>query len=199
MKIQAVKTLISFIIMLIALNVNAQEQYHDLAITQNGDSIRCSINPFPAIGAVKYKSALMVKPEKLDPTKIKEYYTLGFKVHIRAVFINDSKTPVYMKVVENGKICLYEKSDVCAICAGATATDVSDDDWYIAKGTDHATCLRTTGIFFDRQKRKNDFGQMLKDNQSVYNQYLAEDKFSFAAIRNFVHLYNTGEPLKKGS
>ena len=170
--------------------------YKDLVITTKGDSIQCNINPFPAIGAIKYKSAAMVKPEKLDPAKVKEYFTFGSKVDVRAVFIDNSKTPVYMKVVEKGKICLYEKADLCAICSGANASEISDDDWYIAKGTDHVTCFKTIGISFARQKRKNDFAQLLKDNQVIYDKYLAEDKFSFVAIRNFVHLYNTGEPLK---
>src|SRR4051812_12715916 len=114
MKIPIVKAFILTVLTLSLLNVHAQELYRDLVITQKGDSIRCNINPFPAIGAVKYKSAAMIKPEKLEPEKIKEYFTLGFKVDIKAVFIDNSKTPVYMKVVEKGKISLYEKADVCA-------------------------------------------------------------------------------------
>ncbi|HEY4326830.1 MAG TPA: hypothetical protein VGN20_22785 [Mucilaginibacter sp.] len=194
------KTLITKAIVLIGivltLNVKAQEQYRDLVITQKGDSIRCNINLFPAVGAIKYKSAAMISPEKIEPGKIKEYFTSGFKVNVRAVYIDSSKKPVYMMFVEKGKINLFERADGCSICAGGTETTVSNDNWYIAKGSDHVTAFKSAGITFDKQKRKKIFAQMLKDNSIVYNKYLAGDKFGFSDLRNFVHLYNTGEPLK---
>jgi hypothetical protein len=100
-----------------------------------------------------------------------------------------------MTVVEDGKINLYEMI-VTTTTPGMNGASYSNSntEWYVSKGTDTAMILK--GKLFGREKRKNDFAELLADNKAVYDKYMSDDKFGFDEIRNLVHLYNTGEPYK---
>ncbi|HAL82682.1 MAG TPA: hypothetical protein DCO83_10955 [Mucilaginibacter sp.] len=100
-----------------------------------------------------------------------------------------------MTVVESGKINLYELiTSTTSYGANGTMYSSSNTGWYVSKGTDTAILIK--GTLLARQKRKNEFADLLADNKTVYDKYMADDKFGFDEIRNLVHLYNTGEPYK---
>jgi len=176
-------------ILLLTVNVYAQGDY---VITVKGDSIACEINT-PLIGSTKYKSDAMSRSEKIKPDEIKEYYIARKNTLYRSVFLDDKTKPVFAVVIEKGKISLYEVKYTNYSGTTTTTTTV----WYVGKGSDHVSDLKTNGLFTNtaRQQRKDDFGEMLMDNKDVYDKYKSEDKFSFRQIRNLVHLYNTGQPL----
>lgn len=94
-----------------------------------------------------------------------------------------------MTVLEKGKISLYE----VIVYYKYSATTY----WYVAKNSDKVSLIKTNGLFSGkgRKERKDDLAEMLKDQPAVYQKYMAEDKFNFKAIRNLVHLYNTGHTL----
>jgi len=105
-------------------------------------------------------------------------------------------------VIEKGKISLYEMiyttyTGTTTTYSGTMTTNTTTTEWYVSKGSDNVSDIKTSGLFMlkAKQKRKDTFAEMLKDNKNIYDKYLAEDKFSFKQIRNLVHLYNTGKPL----
>jgi hypothetical protein len=188
MKILIAQAIIFIAAITLTFSANAQSDY---VITVKGDSIPCKIST-PLFGGIKYQSATMSEPKKINPDEIEEYYITGQNVLHRAIFIDNNRKPVYSTVVEKGRISLFEMVYTTTNFNGAMATTTTTKTWYITKGTDHAKSLKSTGIFFGRSKRKDDFAEMLNDNKGVYDKYMAEDKFSFGQIRNLVHLYNTG-------
>ncbi len=177
---------------ILTIRANAQ-QYTDYVITVKGDSIPCNIST-PLIGNIKYEGGGMTKPEKIKPDAIKEYYIASKKSLSRSVFKEGTSKPMFMTVVEKGKISLYEMINTNYMYGGGSTTTVT---WYVGKGSDYVTDFKSSGLFFakSRKQRKDNFGEMLKDNQAVYDKYKTEDKFSFKQIQNLVHLYNTGQPL----
>ncbi len=174
----------------------AQQEYPDYVITIGGDSIRCEII-VPLFGSVKYQSASMTKAEKIKPDAIKEYYIADENILHRAVFKDSTSKPMFMTVIEKGKLSLYEMVYNNYSKYGNTTTT----EWYIGKGSDYVKDFKSSGIYIgkSRKERKDYLGDLLKDNQAVYNKYIAEDKFSFKQIQNLVHLYNTGQPLSDGN
>lgn len=167
----------------------AKAQTDDYVITVKGDTLKCSIS-FPLIGPSKYKVP-GGESEKLDHAKIKEYYITRKDLLKRVVFMGDKTKSDFLEVVENGSISLYK----IVYNNGKTSTV----EWYVGKASDRVSALKTSGLFLgkSRKDRKDDFAEMLQDKPEVYNKYMAENKFSFNAIQNLVHLYNTGKSLKE--
>ena len=192
-----------FLVALITITFKATAQ-SDYVITVKGDSIPCKISR-SFIGIMKYKSATMTESESIEPDVIKEYYVAKKNILHRAVFKEGSNSPMYMTVIEKGKISLFEEivvsSSIATYGFGApTTTRTSVEEWYISKGSDNVSKIKTTDIVLlinSKQKRKDAFGDMLKDNKAVYEKYLNDDKFTFKQIQNLVHLYNTGVSLGK--
>ena len=76
-------------------------------------------------------------------------------------------------------------------------TNTTTTSWYIAKGVDTVHLVKTNTLIGGKSGREDMFADMLKDNSVIYQQYKTDNSFSFAEIRNIVHLYNTGEPYKE--
>jgi hypothetical protein len=190
MKISLIKTFIFAISMLSAISLKAQ----DYVITVKGDSIPCKVNK-PLLGAYKYKGDGMSESVKIKPEVIKEFYFSKRKELYRSVFRDSTSDPVFMTVVEKGPISLYQF--IYSNYNGVTTTTTTV--WYVGKNSDNVLELKTTGLFLSegKQSRKDALANMLADKKDVYDKYKAEDKFSFAQIRNIVHLYNTGKPWEK--
>ncbi|WP_342645220.1 hypothetical protein [Mucilaginibacter sp. CSA2-8R] len=49
----------------------------------------------------------------------------------------------------------------------------------------------------NRKERKSELVQMLADNPAVLEQFYKDEIFTFKELRNIIHLYNTGQPVKK--
>ena len=159
------------------------------------------------MGTPKYKTEGMTSAEKIKPDEILEYYIArkNSLQHSVSVSNNKNMSPVFMTVVEKGKISLYQlvvttsyyNNGMTSYNYGMTPSS-STTTWYIGKGSGDVDELKTSGLFSmaSRKSRKDELGQLFADNKEVYDKYIADDKFSFKQIRNLVHLYNTGEPLK---
>jgi hypothetical protein len=192
-----------FVCSVVSLTKTFAQEYPDYVITTKGDSIPCNINK-PFFGSIRYQGASMTKAQKIEPDAVKEYFRSKNNDLQRVVYKEDDTDPLFMKVIEKGKISLYQliitrttTTSTATTGYGSTTTTNSTKTWYIAKGTDSVKEFKTSALFASksRKERKDDFGEMLKDNKAVYNKYIAEDKFSFKQIQNLVHLYNTGQPL----
>lgn len=192
------KIYILFCCSLLLFTIKAEAQtdslkFEDYVITVKGDTLKCAIT-FPLMTNGRYTLPGTDKSQKMDIKKIKEFYTTRKDDRERAVIKGDtSNKAVFLKVVENGKISLYEEIYTrysFGMPSGSTT------EWYIGKGSDLVTELKTSALISigkSRKKRKDILGDMLKDKPEVYDKYVANDKFSFKEVQDLVHFYNTGE------
>jgi hypothetical protein len=185
MKTLFVKIPVIIAAMILTFKANAQTDY---VITVKGDSIPCSISTSLA-GKEKYKVGAMSDSKRIKPGAIREYYMARKNILERSVYTDRKASPVFMIVIEKGPISLYKT---------VPFNRASTTKWYVGKGSDNVSDLKTGSLFLSdsRQRRKDVFGEMLKDNKQVYDKYVAEDKFGFKQIRTLVHLYDTGQLLK---
>jgi hypothetical protein len=185
-----VKTLIFIAAVTLTFNAKAQTDY---VITVKGDSIPCKITT-PLVGRPKYKVDSASDSKKIKPDEIREYYIARKDFRERSVYTDSNSKPIFVTIIEKGRISLYELV-TSHYNNGFTTTTT---EWYAGKGSDYVTDLKTSSLFLfkSKKKRKDIFGEMLSDNKAVYDKYVGEDKFSFKQIRNLVHLYNTGQLLK---
>jgi len=202
MKISLTKIAALVTMLLFASSTKAQNA--DYVITVQGDTLACKIS---GLGFIRYgyKTAQMKTQKPILLSEIKEYYLSKEGVIYRKVYKrpNKPRSAEFLRVIENGKINLYEETTTTVskdAAFGASAS--SSNKWYISKGSDTVKVLKNSDIslatlfFKSKEKRKNDFAEMIMDNKEVYDKYLADDKFSFEQIRALVHLYNTGELFK---
>jgi hypothetical protein len=173
---------------LFTLGVKAQSQ--DYVITTQGDSIPCSIKiPLITCGDGNYKTSANGPSVKIKPEEIKEYYISKKNTLYRAIIKEGKTKPEFLLVLETGKISLYE--EITEVYVNNTVTTVTK--WYVTKGSDVARPLKTDDVFMSKSKkqRKGEFTTLISDNNAVYTQYTAENKFSFKRIRNLVQQYNS--------
>jgi len=194
-----IQTLAISAFLILASNVKAQSDY---IISQKGDSISCTIST-PFLSKIdRYKTDANSKTTKINPDEVKRYYRADRNKLYYSVYKTGKDKPEFMPVIEHGKINLFEVVETSYSSGGMMhmTTTSSTTYWYVSKGADTVKELKTSGLFWlgkSKQNRKDILGDMVKDNKTIYDQYVAEDKFSFKQIRKLVHLYNTGEPLKE--
>jgi len=173
---------------LFTLGVKAQSL--DYVITTQGDSIPCSIKiPLITCGNGNYKTSANGPSIRIKPEEVKEYYISKKNTLYRSVIKEGKTKPEFLLVLETGKINLYEETT--DVYVNNTVTRVTK--WYVAKGSDIAQPLKTDDVFMSKSKkqRKGEFTTLISDNNAVYTQYTAENKFSFKRIRNLVQQYNS--------
>jgi hypothetical protein len=181
---------------------SAVAQNADYVITTNNDSIPCKIST-NLFGGISYKVDSSSNSVKIKPAEIKLYYISKKKELTSAVLKPKSSKYQFMKVLERGKINLYEdayNTGGYMSPTGGFMPGSNNQLWYISKGTDTVTEIKKNNIELfgkSRSERKADFERFISDNQAVLEKYKTEDKFSFKQLRNLVHLYNTGEPFKE--
>jgi len=188
--------------LLALLTIHVKAQSNDYVITTSNDTLNCKISISFFTKNYSYKLSQEGKSIKIKPTEIKEYYLSNKKDLFMAFYLEKKDKPEYFKVLEKGKILLVEQvtSQTFAGPMGTAPTTYTNQEWFITKGTDTVKELKHNSIKFtgeSRNSRKSNFEEMIADNATVLDKYKTEDKFSFKQLRNLVHLYNTGEPLKK--
>jgi hypothetical protein len=189
MKPYYLKIILCFIAIFSTLNLKAQ--YIDYVITNNGDTIRCTISSnFWGVG--KYKNALMKKAVMLNANEIKEFYKANTYILYRSVFKPGKYNPQFVRVFEKGDINLY--GDILYNNDLSNWHSQSVADWYIVKGQDNrVNLLKTSDLLKSQKDQKNGFVEMIKDNRDVYNLYINDRDFSIDELRGLIHLYNTGK------
>jgi len=160
-----------------------KKRISDYVITPKGDTMICVIT-IPMFGKDTY-TTMVDTPRVLKPDEIKEYYIHSKNELYRSVFRPGETKPVFLKVLETGKIDLYE--DLTA----NTAKDTYNAIWYITKEPGKLIELRGNKLS-PGKGQKNDLEKMLMDNNDVYDAYLHDTKFTFDEVRSYIHLYNTG-------
>ena len=189
------------ILLLASTQLKAQKQ--DYIINNLGDTVKCEVKVPPLFGVPRYKTAGSNQWQRISLKNTNEYYTTQNHTLIRRVVKPDGKA-VFMKVLENGKISLYEESTTdtnMAAGPNATPTTTISTEWYAAKTPDlnkvaKKIDLGSFGLSFkSKKKRIAEISAMMVDDKAVADKFTADDKFNYKAVRNIIHLYNTGEVL----
>ncbi|MGZ3872090.1 MAG: hypothetical protein ACXVJD_04195 [Mucilaginibacter sp.] len=201
MKTSITGVVIFITLSVLTLHLKAQDQ--DYVIPVYGDTLKCRITqPFMSKTG-RYQASGMSSSKKIRIEDIREYYVDKDKTLYRAVPKSNNTSHAFMKVLENGKISLYEdvvQSPSSGVAPGfSMSVSSSTTTWYAGKGTtvkEIKISDFSLGVLFHKSKkdRKNDFSQLIADNKDVYDKFNRDEKFDFNEIRNIVHLYNTGEP-----
>lgn len=190
--------------MLLLTSTQLKAQKQDYIITNLGDTLICQIKlPVMSFGAPRYKTIDMHGWQRILLTNTNEYYTAASNTLKRKVLKTDGKA-VFMKVLENGKISLYEESTINTNPApgpdGLPTTMISTS-LYAAKLPDLNKVVENIDVgsfglsFKSKGKRINELSAILLDNKTVAEKFVAENKFNYKSVRNIIHLYNTGESL----
>jgi len=177
---------------LVCLLFSAKLFAQDYLITANGDTIKCRIS-ISITGKAKYQTKETAKPQKITVEDVKEFFLADDSTTFRAVYLNAEK--VFMKMLEKGKIDIYES--IYYNTSYMNGNGISTVSTYILKTTDTVQDLKYHELPYSNKKCKLFLEPILVDNKAVYDKFIADDKFSFKAIRNIVHLYNTGMPFKE--
>jgi hypothetical protein len=183
------KLLIACVALGCASQVQAQKagvKNADYVITIKGDTVAARLN-FPVFGKNTYAIDLNGNQD-LTPKVVKEYYIVDKNERYRSVLRPGESKPVFLKVLEAGKINLYED------LLQNSVTNAYSAVWYITKDSDKLTELKITKLSPAKPgKKKNEFEESISDNKNVYDTYIQEKKYTFNQVRGLIHLYNTGE------
>ncbi len=174
----------------------AQESVlNDYLVSVKGDTLKCMLKKVFLSSKMKYRTDTTSKYSDVDPSQFIKYHRQG-EEYTNKLAILDEKLR-YLPIIEEGKINLFEKITVSY--NPQTHLSQSKYDWYVAKGTDTLTHLKTNGLLAlkSRKERKSELVQMLADNPAVLEQFYKDESFTFKELRDIIHLYNTGERLKK--
>jgi hypothetical protein len=185
MKLTSIKVAAFVIILFFATSTKAQT--HDFIVTNTGDTVACKILA-PGFGSYidRYRTADNGPAIKLDPKKVKAYYDSKYKLLRRAVYKEGKKNPEYFSFA-SGAIKLYEED----FQHGWVTTKF----WYVSKGTDTIYQIKATLISFKSKAARMDmFGEMLKDDPAIYQEYIADNKFSMDKIKALISEYNSKHP-----
>lgn len=199
MKTSVAGVIIAIALSVLTLRLKAQDQ--DYVIPVYGDTVKCTITrPFMSDNG-RYQAAGMRSSKKIRIEEIKEYYISKDKKLYRAVFKSRTNI-VYMEVLENGDISLYEQFNQGSYVNGSFYAN-SSSVWFIGKGSIIVTPINDYGVavsnlFANRKKKRiNEFAELIRDKKLVYDKFIADNTFNNTEIRNIIHLYNTGEPFQE--
>lgn len=181
-------------------NIFAQTDY---VITNDGTKIMGEVKNH-GVDKVKFKAAGQEKNKKYKPADIKETYKAGHGV-FRSLLTPKSKKKVFLQVLEDGKIKLYEYFKTSTIYGSSMGTpgagfggvgygstyNMSNKSWYAQKDNGELIDIKTTEIWGSRKERKAKFLNLVQDNAHVADRYKAEDKFNFDFVRSLIVEYNT--------
>ena len=183
-------------LLLSAKNLKAQNR--DYVITNSGDTIKCTIAGPSLLKVYKYKTSDNGEFIKIKEQNIRDFYLGDKNILMRFVYIEDDAMANLMKVIENGRISLYEVviDHIRTNSLNNGTFDVSNTEWFVSKESDTVSLLKYNGTadlkgLKGRKQRKDDFKKMIEDNKEVYNKYIASKDFSFEQLRGLVHSYNS--------
>ncbi|MGZ3813925.1 MAG: hypothetical protein ACXVJN_19390 [Mucilaginibacter sp.] len=168
----------------------AQKSIYNYVINNHNDTIKCEIIT-TLFGKVKYQpvTATDDKYIRVKPAEIKEYYVAKDSSTYVPVTLPGSTDAEYLKLVERGRINLYEKITQTYSQYGNGSTNYY---WYVSKGNSPLKELKSNTMFNDgsRKDRKGIFMDMISDDAPLLAEFTSEDKFSFDKLQYYVQKYN---------
>lgn len=161
----------------------------DYVINTKGDTIKCFIS-LPFIGSAEYTLPDGSISPLEDSTYVKEYYSAKANLRKRAVNIPGIKKPVYLEVVEDGKIIIYFQQYI--------RYNTEYLAWHIFKKADPEFNINNMPLSNNSKisSAKVDILKLVSDNPAAVNMCNDKKKLSYDDVRDIIHFYNTGEVPK---
>ena len=174
-------------------------QHKGYLIFSNHDTLVCAKvkNSNSSNDEVKYKTNSDDDDfETADARLIIQYQLSNKNGDIyKSMIIDSTQTPVFMQILEDGKICLYEE-----VVHGGMSTYTTNGitnsvfsatiNWYISKDNQPLILIKTSDIAFDEKKRRQILADMFKDDPKLYSEFARGDDFSKYVIRGCIRHYN---------
>lgn len=162
----------------------------DFIVTFEGDTVKGEIIT-PTIGGPRFLATGSTKKEKIRIKEVKEYFINYSGKNVLAKIIPGRTDYTFLERIERGKIELYEIDQMMYTASPYGGTTSRQLYWYASKDQGPIITLKhNSWLTFSKERRKNEFYEMIKDNESVASRFLEEEKFSFNEIRKLVSLYN---------
>jgi hypothetical protein len=163
-------------------DVKAQQTQGNYVITRQGDTIKCEFSG-KFWGRIKYRRDKQDSYHKIDTATIKEYYSQKDEATYRALILPNTGKPAFVKLIEDGKINLYE----LLIISNRSSTKY----WYACKDNKPAVEVDNTKLFHSNQNFKQNISNLLADNSNAVQEYKQQMSYNFKTIKYLVHYYNS--------
>lgn len=146
------------------------------------------------------------KVQKFNPKQLKESYKAGEGV-FRSVVRSKGEAPLFLKVLEDGRVKLYEyfRQSAGGYTGGAAGGaggyfvgGSTQKRWYAQKDEGVLVDIKSNGIWGSRKDRKDNFLNLVTDNAHVTERYKKVDKFNFDFVRSLIVEYNTLKAKEEG-
>jgi hypothetical protein len=174
------------ILLLAASFVQAQKRYNDYVVTTKGDTLAAKIR-YDIWGHVVYLLPGRKDAISVDDGNIKEYHWLGNKYPtFVAVSLPNNGKPVFVALLERGKINLYEFV--------SHGSKVSTHYWYAGKDDLPAVEVNNERRLFGTDKRLiQNFSNLINDNHQISESFKGQHKYSLKTIQDLVRRYNMAD------
>ncbi|WP_231424414.1 MULTISPECIES: hypothetical protein [Pedobacter] len=191
---------ISIIVWLfLCFNPSFAQKKSDYVILKSGDTIFTDIvrksNDF--FFKVKQTDTL----EKITADNIKAFFIVKNKIPLALKYVEGKDKPVYLTILESGKINLFESSSSNSVAgvhisgmagSGTFGGGRSSDITYYAQnnGADSLLFLKTNGISKSNAKGRLCFENLISDDKELFDFYKSKEEYSFDVIRAMIKAYN---------
>lgn len=192
-KVAHLSCIISFVFC--SLTVSKLSAQDDFIIDVNGTKIVGQANKVE-FEKVKFQPLAEKKKLKFKPSDLKEVFRKKDGL-FRSVYVPDKKKQLFLKVLEDGKLKLYQYYNNVKRwgyfgagpnpIANASSLDII---WYAEKNGELVE-IKTNSWFGSRKARKERFREFIQDNERILQRYEAEQKFSFDFVRSLIADYNS--------
>jgi hypothetical protein len=128
------------------------------------------------------------------PEMIREYYQSNRDRLVCSRNLPGEETPIFLDVLEKGKIMLYEIETKMRTNTGTgmpnTSITSTTTTWYAQKGVQQLREIKTNIISGSRADRKDALLFLINDNAELLARFKSEPSFSFEMIRKLIQDYN---------
>lgn len=170
------------------LVLQSTAQTNDYLVTVTGDTLKFPIKANYFGGGYRY-STTDKKKHKIQPEEIKEFYLAADTMLHRAIKVAPASHPVFVEVLEDGKIKLYERSIQSKY--GVTVY------WYVSSDNVPLTLIKTNGFeAASRDSRKALLNRMMAGDMEALKG-INDKGLTYEDVRSSIKIYNknhTGTP-----
>ncbi|MXV14397.1 hypothetical protein [Hufsiella ginkgonis] len=181
----------------------AQEYY----VTMKGDTVRGEIKSFDKNG-IRFKPEDGPAAQKVPIGDVKAFYDKKDKSVYFRQYLPDVKDDVFVKLLEDGRIRLYERLDLQMRFGAPTfgfggisvggMNQSKQKNWYASKDGKPLEEVKTSELLKSksRSERKDSFYSLFDDDPDMMEVVKKSGQFGFDDIRKFIKQYNELNPVK---
>jgi hypothetical protein len=176
-------TTIWLLVLLLALSTTSAYAQNDYVVINKNDTIRGSLEPI-------YKAyPKLISGSKTiwcHPSIVKSYFNSKKGSLYRSVMMTGAEEPIFLQILETGKINLYEW-EYSYDNTGTTTTSIT---WYADKAGYPLKEVKRTGVGGNASARKVAMEFLLSDNGPIAQEFINKETYSFDYLRATIRKYN---------